>query len=129
MNKATLNTIAQQHLFIETLAESGINDLDFHSVSVGCVEDALTAAYLAGYAAALRAQAGNEADRLPTQRHTMRGDVWLGEGEASDWTDEPSARTVTTLPIPELELLGNRWQEHNACMVLIPTAIKQRQID
>ena len=128
MNKATLTTIAQQHLFIETLAERGTDELDFHSVNVGSVEDALTAAYLAGYAAALRAAAGSKADRLPTQRHTMRGDVWLGEGEASDWTDESGASTVTTLPIPELELLGNRWQERKACNELIPTAIKHRQI-
>lgn len=128
MNRKTLTTIAQQHLNVPTLDMQFNDDLDFHTRSVGALHSALTAAYLAGYAAAMRAAAGSAADALPTERHTMLGGVWLGEGEATDWSIDPRAETVITAPIPEVALTANRRLEQRACDLLIPTAIRQRRI-
>ena len=128
MNKKTLTTIAQQHLDVATLETRGNDSLDFHSVSAWGVNSALTAAYLAGYAAALRAANGNHTDALTTERHTMLGGIWLGEGDASEWSLDQRAETVVTLPIPEIELLAYHWTERKACDLLIPTAIQQRRI-
>lgn len=128
MNRKTLITIAQQHLDVSTLDASHSDSVGFHSVSTSSIDSALTAAYLAGYAAAMRAASGSEADALPTQRHTMVGNTWLGEGDATDWSDDPRAETIVTLPIPEVALTAYRWLEQKACEVLIPTAIRQRRI-
>lgn len=128
MNKKTLTTIAQQHLDVTTLETRGNDSLDFHSVSVWVIDAALTAAYLAGYAAAVRAANGSHADALTSERHTMLGSIWLGEGEAAEWSLDQRAETVVTLPIPEIELLAYHWTERKACDVLIPTAIRQRRI-
>jgi hypothetical protein len=43
-----LETIAKQHLFVETLATRHSDRLDFHDVSVWGIKAALEAAYLAG---------------------------------------------------------------------------------
>ena len=43
-----LNTIAQEHLNIETLETRNSDSLDFHEVSVWGVEQALLAAFEAG---------------------------------------------------------------------------------
>ena len=48
--KNQLTKIAQEHLFIDTLEEQKSDRLDFHDVSVWCVEAALLAAYQAGQA-------------------------------------------------------------------------------
>lgn len=128
MNRKTLTTIAQQHLHVPTLDMRGSDSLDFHSVCAGNIDAALTAAYLAGYAAAVRAAGGSVADALPTERHTMLGSVWLGEGEAEDWSIDPRAETIVTAPIPEVALTAHRWQEARACDLLIPTAIRQRRV-
>ena len=45
-----ITEIARKHLFIETLEVQGRDHLDFHSVSVAGVRDALEAAYAAGRA-------------------------------------------------------------------------------
>ncbi|MGZ2749936.1 DUF6900 domain-containing protein [Burkholderia stagnalis] len=45
---ALLETIAREYLLIETLTEQKSDRLDFHSVAVWNVRDALTAAYEAG---------------------------------------------------------------------------------
>ena len=53
-NKSTdklFQKIAEEHLFIETLEERKMDDLDFHNVSVWGVKAALQAAYEAGKAA------------------------------------------------------------------------------
>ncbi|UJB19266.1 MULTISPECIES: DUF6900 domain-containing protein [Lysobacter] len=128
MNSEIFTTIAQQHLGVDTLKAQGSDSLDFHSVGVWGIQAALTAAYLAGYAAAMRATDGSAADVLPTERHTMLGSVWLGEGEAAEWSSDPRAETVVTAPIPEVALTANRWAEAKACDVLIPTAIRQRRL-
>ncbi|ALN83050.1 DUF6900 domain-containing protein [Lysobacter antibioticus] len=128
MNKKTLTTIAQQHLDVAILETRGSDSLDFHSVSVWGIDAALTAAYLAGYAAAVRAANGSHVDALTPERHTMLGGVWLGEGEASEWSLDQRAETVVTLPIPEIEPLAYHWTERKACDLLIPTAIRQRRI-
>ncbi|WP_408952078.1 DUF6900 domain-containing protein [Lysobacter sp. Hz 25] len=128
MHKKTLTTIAQQHLDVATLATRGNDSLDFHSVPAWGIDAALTAAYFAGYAAAVRAANGSSADALTTERHTMLCGIWLGEGEATDWSLDQRAETVVTLPIPEVELLAYHWTERKACDVLIPTAIRQRRI-
>lgn len=128
MNSELFTTIAQQHLGVDTLRAHGSDSLDFHSVGVWGIQAALTAAYLAGYAAAMRATGGSAADVLPTERHAMLGSVWLGEGEAGDWSSDPRAETIVTAPIPEITLTAYRWQEARACDVLIPTAIRQRRI-
>ncbi|WP_223618986.1 hypothetical protein [Lysobacter sp. ESA13C] len=128
MHKRTITTIAQQHLDITPLETRGSDSLDFHSVSVWGIDAALTAAYFAGYAAAVRAANGSQADALTTERHTMLGGVWLGEGEAVEWSLDQRAETVVTLPIPEIKLLAYHWTERKACDVLIPTAIRQRRI-
>lgn len=128
MNRNTLTTIAQQHLRITTLDMRGNDSLDFHSLCASNLDAALTAAYLAGYAAAVRAASGSVADALPTERHTMLGSVWLGEGEAKDWSIDPRAETIVTAPIPEVALTAHRWEEARACDLLIPTAIRQRRI-
>lgn len=43
-----LESIAKQHLFVETLATRHSDRLDFHDVSVWGIKAALEAAYLAG---------------------------------------------------------------------------------
>lgn len=128
MNDALFNDIAIHHIGITTLQTRNSTHLDFYSVAVWEIHAALRAAYLAGYAASVRAARG-EGIALPTQRHTMLGDVWLGEGEASDFAQSGAVRTVTTLPIPETELLAYRWQERRALDFLIPEAVRQRRID
>ena len=128
MNSELFTTIAQQHLGVETLKARGSDSLDFHSVGVTEIQAALTAAYLAGYAAAMRAAGGSAADVLPTERHTMLGSIWLGEGDAEDWSTDPRAETIVTAPIPEVALTAHRWLEARACDLLIPTAIRQRRI-
>ncbi len=128
MNRKTLTTIAQQHLDLPTIDMQGNDILDFHRVCASSVDSALTAAYLAGYAAAVRAAGGNQADALPTERHTMLGNTWLGEGDAADWSSDPRAETVITAPIPEVALTAHRWEEARACDLLIPTAIRQRRL-
>lgn len=128
MNDALFNDIAIHHIGITTLETRNSTHLDFYSVAVWEIRAALRAAYLAGYAASVRAARGDGA-ALPTERHTMLGNVWLGEGEASDFTHADAARTVTTLPIPEIELLAYRWQERRALDFLIPEAVRQRRID
>lgn len=52
-----LESIALDHLFIETLQTRHRDSLDFHDVGVWCVRDALQAAYEAGIAEGRR-QAG-----------------------------------------------------------------------
>ncbi|WP_148650610.1 DUF6900 domain-containing protein [Lysobacter capsici] len=128
MNRKTLTTIAQQHLDVSTLDANDSDSVGFHSVSTSSLDSALTAAYLAGYAAAMRAAGGSQADALPTERHVMVGSTWLGEGDAADWSDDPRAETIVTAPIPEVALTAYRWLEQKACDVLIPTAIRQRRI-
>lgn len=49
MNKK-LEQIAKTFLRIETLETRMSDDLDFHDCHVGCIKDALEAAYEAGYA-------------------------------------------------------------------------------
>ncbi len=51
-----LASIAQKHLFIETLEERKSDSLDFHEVSVWGVQAALESAYAAGIAAAREAK-------------------------------------------------------------------------
>jgi len=51
-----LASIAEKHLFIETLETRNSDHLDFHDVSVWCVQAALEAAYAAGLAAAREAK-------------------------------------------------------------------------
>lgn len=128
MNRKTLTTIAQQHLDVSTLDANRSDAVGFYSVSTSSIDSALTAAYLAGYAAAMRAAGGSQADTLPTERHVMVGSTWLGEGDAADWSDDPRAETIVTAPIPEVALTAYRWLEQRACDVLIPTAIRQRRI-
>lgn len=128
MNDTLFAEIALEHIGITTLESRKRDDLDFYSVAVWELRDVMRSAYLAGYAAALRAAKG-AGPALPTERHTMTGDAWLGAGETSDYGDDPNAYTVTTLPIPEVDLLSYRWQERRACDVLIPRAIQQRRID
>lgn len=128
MNDALFAEIALEHMGVTTLESRKRDDLDFYNVAVWELRDVMRSAYLAGYAAALRAAHGSE-PALPTERHTLTGEAWLGAGEASDYGDDPNAYTVTTLPIPEVELLSYRWQERRACDVLIPRAIQQRRID
>lgn len=48
----TLEKIALDHLFIDTLETRKSDSLDFHEVSVWGVQSALEAAYRAGYEAA-----------------------------------------------------------------------------
>lgn len=43
-----LQEIAKKYLFIETLKTQGSDSLDFHDLSVGCIQEALEAAYAAG---------------------------------------------------------------------------------
>ena len=50
-----LESIALDHLFIETLQTRHRDSLDFHDVSVWGVKEALIAAYQAGLAAAQKA--------------------------------------------------------------------------
>ncbi|WP_157476476.1 hypothetical protein [Lysobacter sp. Root690] len=128
MNRKTLTTIAQQYLDVSTLDAKDSDSAGLHSVSTSSLDSALTAAYLAGYAAAIRAAGGYQADALPTERRTMVGNTWLREGDATDWSDDPRAEAIVTLPIPEVALTAYRWLEHKACEVLIPTAIRQRRI-
>ncbi len=59
---ALLARIAQEHLFIETLATRDSDSLDFHDVSVWGVRQALIAAYQAGLAAGQSA-AGKATDQ------------------------------------------------------------------
>lgn len=47
-----LETIARETLGLETLADRGGDDVDFHDLHVGNVRDALAAAYAVGFAAA-----------------------------------------------------------------------------
>jgi hypothetical protein len=49
-----LAAIARKHLGLETLATRSRDQLDFHSLAVWCIADALEAAYQAGRAAAKR---------------------------------------------------------------------------
>lgn len=128
MNRKTLITIAQQHLDVSSLDMQDQDDLDFHAVCASSIDAALTAAYLAGYAAALRAAGGSTVDALPTERHTMLGSKWLGKGEAVNWSSDPRAETVVTAPIPEVALTARRWEKARARDLLIPTAIWQRRI-
>ncbi|WP_394540160.1 hypothetical protein PRJ39_06240 [Lysobacter enzymogenes] len=127
MNDALFAEIALEQIGITTLETRKRDELDFYSIAVWELHASLRSAYLAGYAAATRVARGEE-PALPTERHTIRGNVWLGAGEAADFGSEPDIETVTTLPIPELDLLGKRWQEAHACAVLIPMAIRQRRI-
>ena len=127
MNDALFAEIALEQMGITTLESRKSDRLDFYSISVWSLKSAMQSAYLAGYAAALRAGRGVEA-ALPTQRHTLQGDAWLGEGEAADFSGA-DLTTVTTLPILEVDLLANRWSERRACDVLIPMAIRHRRID
>ena len=130
MNIELFTTIAQQHLDVDTLEEQGSDSLDFPSVGVWGIKAALTAAYLAGYAASARAAngSGTPDDELPTEQHTMVGNTWLGEGGTSEFPSTPGAQTLFTAPIPERALLGNRWEADRARTELIPTAILQRRI-
>ena len=127
MYDATLSEIAQQHLNIPTLETRGLDSLDFHSVSAESARLALNAAYLAGYAAAMRTAAGRGTP-LPTEAHTMLGNDWVGQGCADEFSDDPNAITVMTLSVPEVLLVENQWTAKRAIDVLIPTAIRQRRI-
>lgn len=62
-----LARIAQEHLFIETLATRNSDRLDFHDVSVWGVKSALMAAYQAGLAAGQNATA-KAADQVTQQQ-------------------------------------------------------------
>ncbi len=64
---ALLTRIAQEHLFIETLATRNRDSLDFHDVSVWGVKSALVAAYQAGLAAGQNAIA-KAADQPTSQQ-------------------------------------------------------------
>jgi len=44
----TIEKIAKEHLFIETLERRGLDDFDFHECGVASIKDALLAAYEAG---------------------------------------------------------------------------------
>ena len=48
-----LETIAAAELGLDTIADRGGDDLDFHDLHVAAVRDALEAAYQAGHAAAI----------------------------------------------------------------------------
>ena len=61
-----LESIALDHLFIETLVTQHSDRLDFHDVSVWAVQSALMAAYQAGLAAGQSAAA--KATDQPTQQ-------------------------------------------------------------
>ena len=119
--------IAAQNFRLTTLETRHSDDLDFHDVAVWSIRAALKSAYLAGYAASMRATQGKEAP-LPTEHHTVLDGVWLGEGEAAEVSDDRRAETIETLHIHEVELLGSRAEERLACDVLIPAAIRQRRI-
>lgn len=125
--QSTIDTIAKLYVRVETLKPRNRDSLDFHSIFVGELNDALTAAYLAGYASAARAAAGNREDSLPTEVHAIRGKIWLHEGPAEP-EDGKHAETVITVPVPEVALLRNRWREETACNTLIPQAILHRRI-
>lgn len=51
-NKAILAEIAKKHLFIDTLDSQRSDRLDFHDLGVWSIEQALEAAFQAGFAAA-----------------------------------------------------------------------------
>ncbi|MEI2453122.1 DUF6900 domain-containing protein [Lysobacter firmicutimachus] len=123
MYDATLSEIAQQHLNLATLMDGP----DRHEVSADSVKAALNAAYLAGYAAAMRAAAGR-GKPLPTEPHTMLGNEWVGQGYADELLDDPNAITVVTLAIPEALLVEDRSKAKRAIEVLVPTAIRHRRI-
>ena len=119
--------IATQNFRLTTLETRHSDALDFHDVAVWSIRAALQSAYLAGYAASMRAARGKEA-RLPTEHHTVLDGVWLGEGEAAEVSDDRRAETIETLHIHEVELLSRRAEERLACDVLIPAAIRQRRV-
>ncbi len=49
LNKTqVIEHIAKHELFIETLTERGLDDLDFHDISVTSIKNALELAYEAG---------------------------------------------------------------------------------
>lgn len=127
MDDALLTEIATQNFRLSTLETRHSDELDFHSVAVWSIRAALRSAYLAGYAASMRAVRGKETP-LPTEHHTMIHGVWLGQGEAADVSDDRQAETIETLHIHEVELLASRDTERLACDVLIPAAIRQRRI-
>ena len=56
--EATLQQIAREKLFIETLETRHSDSLDFHDVSVWCLKDALEAAFHDGAAYARRQAKG-----------------------------------------------------------------------
>jgi len=54
-----LSLIAQKHLGIETLKTRNSDQLDFHDISVGAIESALHAAFMAGYEVGTQAPLGS----------------------------------------------------------------------
>ncbi len=66
-----LTRIATKHLAIPTLAARKADALDFHTVSVWAVEDALTAAFEAGQSFANRERKRIEIDELLERRHEV----------------------------------------------------------
>lgn len=122
-----LATIASLYAGIRPLHSRKRFSLDVHAIHVEDLKLALTAAHLAGYAAGFRAANGSEQDTLQTEVHLMVDGEWVGAGpeDPETW---PNAEVVITAPIPEVELLNDPAMEDTACMLLIPSAVKQRRI-
>ena len=126
--KDTLDTIANVYLNIVTLEARGHRDQDFHELSVEALREVLSAAYYAGYSAAVRVQRGAESEALPCETHTaFNGETWLHTGEARA-EDGADAETVVTAPLPEIALLRNPWREDEARDLLLPLALIQRRL-
>jgi hypothetical protein len=120
--KFALDSIANLYLNIVTLESRGNRNQDFHELSIESLREVLSAAYYAGYSAAVRAQRGAESEVLPTEVHTVLAERWLHTG-AAEPADGPDAETFVTAPIPEIALLRNPWREDEAADLLIPLAL------
>lgn len=121
-------TISTLFLGIRSFRIRGRDHLDFQTAHVGKLGQALTAAYLAGYAAGIRASNGSVQDTLPTEVHQMKDGEWVAAGPL-DANSLPNAEEVITAPIPEVELIKvNADMDNFACTVLIPNAVKHRRI-
>lgn len=61
--ESTLLTIAQKHLYLDTLETRYADHLDFHDHAVWAVKDALEAAYKAGQSDSEKSQAAKPANK------------------------------------------------------------------